>query len=113
MNYLAIPGIKSRMELPQFRQVRIDIILDAVCKVYETTVDKMRTPKRDRGQVSPRQISMYLMRKYTGMSLKDVGKVFNRDHTTVIHACGRINDLVETGDEIIGDQLRTIQSLIR
>ena len=42
----------------------------------------------------PRQIAMYLMRRQTTLSLSEIGRFFDRDHTTVIHACSKIERLL-------------------
>ena len=53
------------------------------------------SPRRSRSLARPRQIAMYLAKKYTSKSLPDIGRKFsNRDHTTVIHAVKKINQLM-------------------
>ena len=48
--------------------------------------------KRSREIAVPRQIAMYLTRELTEMSLTQIGAAFNRDHTTVIHACEKVSE---------------------
>jgi chromosomal replication initiator protein len=54
---------------------------------------------RIREVVFARQISMRMLNHFTEMSLKSIGQVFNRDHTTVIHARERLSDLCDTEPE--------------
>ena len=47
-----------------------------------------------------RQIAMYLIRRMTNLSLKEIGKEFEgRDHTTVLHSLERVEELVKTDPE--------------
>ena len=61
----------------------------------------MLSARRSRSLARPRQIAMYLAKKHTSNSLPDIGKKFsNRDHTTVIHAVKKIEELMKKDDEI-------------
>ena len=61
----------------------------------------MLSPRRSRSLARPRQIAMYLVKKYTTNSLPDIGRKFsNRDHTTVIHAVKKIEELFKNDNEI-------------
>ena len=61
----------------------------------------MLSPRRSRSLARPRQIAMYLTKKYTTNSLPEIGRKFsNRDHTTVIHAVKKIDELVKNDNEI-------------
>ena len=62
----------------------------------------MDSAKRSRNLVVPRQIAMYLCKEMTDNSLPQIGKEFGgRDHTTVLHACKKINNnLFELQDTI-------------
>ena len=59
-------------------------------------------------------MAMYLVRKLTSYSLPEIGKVFGRDHTTVMHACNKIEDerkLSAETDDIIRTLIENIQNL--
>lgn len=54
------------------------------------------SPERKRVIARPRQIAMYIARQYSGRSLPDIGRrIGDRDHTTVLHACRRIESLMQ------------------
>ena len=53
----------------------------------------MRSARRTNSVALPRQMAMYLMRRMTTLSLSEIGRFFDRDHTTVIHACEKIERL--------------------
>ena len=53
---------------------------------FNINVEELKSRTRKRSVSFPRQIAMYLTRKYTDASLADIGKLYNRDHSTVLHA---------------------------
>ncbi|MCL7489158.1 MAG: chromosomal replication initiator protein DnaA [Desulfobulbaceae bacterium] len=53
---------------------------------YKISLDELKSRSRKRSVAFPRQIAMYLTRKYTDSSLADIGSLYNRDHSTVLHA---------------------------
>ena len=65
----------------------------------------MHSPRRSRSVARPRQIAMYLAKSITSRSLPEIGRKFGgRDHTTVIHAAKKIEELklvdVQVADEV-------------
>ena len=66
-------------------------IAEAVAEYYHISLDEMCGKQRDKHIVMPRQIAMYLMRQETQASLLEIGQLFGgRDHSTVLHACEKI-----------------------
>ena len=64
-------------------------------------IKEMLSPRRSRSLARPRQIAMYLSKQHTTNSLPDIGRKFsNRDHTTVIHAVKKIDELMRKDNEI-------------
>ena len=62
----------------------------------------MLSARRSRSLVRPRQIAMYLSKKYTTKSLPDIGRNFSgRDHTTVIHAVKTVDKLMHKDKDIL------------
>lgn len=53
---------------------------------FKISVDELKSRSRKRSITFPRQVAMYLTRKYTDQSLADIGQLYNRDHSTVLHA---------------------------
>ena len=61
----------------------------------------MLSSRRSRSLARPRQIAMYLAKHHTTNSLPEIGRKFsNRDHTTVIHAVKKIDELIKKDNEI-------------
>ncbi len=63
-----------------------EMICDLVSSQFNVSVREMQSRSRKRAVSFPRQIAMYLARKYTDDSLADIGKALHRDHSTVLHA---------------------------
>ncbi|GAB6982146.1 chromosomal replication initiator protein DnaA [Prevotella dentasini] len=71
----------------------IDDILEKVCTHYNVTATAVNSRSRKKDIVIARQVSMYMAQKYTKMPASRIGKlVGNRDHSTVIHSCTKIED---------------------
>ena len=78
-------------------QERIEYIQKLVCDFYNIPVEAVKSKTRKREIVQARQIAMYFTKDLTKASLKNIGIFFGgRDHSTVIHACQTVNDLIET-----------------
>ena len=88
----------------QDRQISIDNIQKTVANYYKIRVGDLSAETRTRSIVRPRQLSMALARELTNHSLPEIGDSFGgRDHTTVLHACHKIEELKETNREMQED----------
>jgi chromosomal replication initiator protein len=66
-------------------------IIETVAGFYNMEIDELKAKSRTREVVLPRQVAMFIIREETDTSLTDIGAEFgNRDHTTVMHACTKI-----------------------
>ena len=75
-------------------KVTIDLIQTIVCKFFKISKNEMLSSRRSRYLVSPRQTAIYLTKILTSKSLPEIGRTFGgRDHTTVMHAVNRIDEL--------------------
>lgn len=78
----------------QEKQVTIDHIQRRVAEHFNIRLADMVSSRRTRTVVVPRQVAMYLVKQLTPRSLPEIGRHFgNRDHTTVMHAVNKIEDL--------------------
>jgi len=69
------------------RAITIESIQKAVCEFFNIRPNELRSKKRTRNVALPRQVAMYLCRRYTEASFPVIGDRFGgRDHSTVIHA---------------------------
>ena len=62
----------------------------AVCNYFSVSLVDLCSTRRSRELAVPRQIAMYLVRDMTDLSLPDIGKLFDKHHSTVLHACDKI-----------------------
>jgi chromosomal replication initiator protein len=82
-------------------KVTIDTIQKTVAEYYDIRLADMTSRRRPANIAFPRQIAMYLSRKLTGGSLVEIGEAFGgRDHGTVIHACKRVEQMMQTDDQV-------------
>jgi chromosomal replication initiator protein len=86
---------------PKKRMVTPERIAQAVSEYYGVGMDALQGQKREKSIVVPRQIAMYLMREETDVSLLRIGaELGGRDHSTVLHACDKINREMQVNDEM-------------
>jgi chromosomal replication initiator protein len=74
----------------QRKNITIDLIKKMVCKHYNISVSDIVSPCRKQSVVRPRQIAIYLSRRYTDASVQVIGKSFNRYHATALHSIGTV-----------------------
>ncbi|MHB1717641.1 MAG: chromosomal replication initiator protein DnaA [Acidimicrobiales bacterium] len=83
------------------RQITPQMILEATARTFGFTVDEIIGPNRRRPLVTARQISMYVFRDLTDFSYPAIAREFGgRDHSTVIHAVGKISNLMRERHQI-------------
>ncbi len=96
----------------QNRQISIDNIQKTVADYYKIKVADMFSKKRVRSLARPRQVAMALSKELTHLSLPDIGEAFGgRDHTTVLHACRKIQELRDADPIINRDVAALLQTL--
>ncbi|MFU8878359.1 MAG: chromosomal replication initiator protein DnaA, partial [Wenzhouxiangellaceae bacterium] len=94
------------------RQVTIENIQKLVAAHYQVRVSDLLSKRRTRTIARPRQMAMYLAKQLTQHSLPEIGDAFGgRDHTTVLHACRRIDSLCETDARLREDKARLLRTL--
>lgn len=86
------------------RRVNVDEIQRKVAEHFNIRMTDMQSAKRLRTIARPRQIAMYLAKQLTTSSLPEIGRKFGgRDHTTVMHAVKKINELLESDPSVSED----------
>ena len=95
------------------QRLTVDRIQRAVCEVFSLTPTDMVSKRRARVIARPRQVAMYLCKKLTKRSLPDIGRRFGgRDHTTVMHAVKRIDQL-RAEDAAFNAQIEAVETLLK
>jgi chromosomal replication initiator protein len=78
-------------------EVSIDDIIKVVGAKLDVKISDIKSRKKNKNIVAARQICMYFARKLTNSSFPDIGdKIGNRDHSTVIYSCNKVEKLIET-----------------
>lgn len=86
------------------RRITIDEIQRKVTEHYNLKLSDMHSSRRARNVARPRQVAMYLSKILTSRSLPEIGRKFGgRDHTTVMHAVRKIEELMEEDNQIAQD----------
>jgi chromosomal replication initiator protein len=86
------------------RRSSIDDIQKQVAGHYNIKVSDMHSARRSRSVARPRQVAMYLSKKLTSKSLPEIGRRFGgKDHTTVMHAVKRVDELIASDAEFAHD----------
>ena len=76
-------------------------IIQTVCTYYRIKPQAIRGKGRAQNLVFPRQVAMYLLKKHTSLSLKDIGVAFGgRDHSTVLHGIAKIENLLDSDVQV-------------
>ncbi len=94
--------------------VTASMVCELVSSQYGVSLEDMSSRSRKRDICIPRQVAMYLSRKYTEDSLVDIGKIFNRDHATVLHAIEVVSQRVRRDGamraqlELLGDKVQQL-----
>ena len=113
---VSLETVKDTLTDSQFNgrtRLTVDRIQRLVAEEFKISLEDMSSKRRARVVARPRQIAMYLCKKHTRRSLPDIGRRFGgRDHTTVMHAVRRIEELMFEDDEfserieILSDMLK-------
>ncbi len=78
------------------------MVRDFIAEQYNVSVDELQSKSRKKSVAFPRQVSMYLARKLTEEALAEIGRAFNRDHSTVVHSIRVITEAVARNGSIRG-----------
>ena len=95
----------------QERLVTIENIQKVVAEYYRIKVSDLKSKSRARSVTRPRQIAMALAKELTNRSLPEIGRAFDRDHTTVLNACREVPKFREQDNSIQEDWANLIRTL--
>jgi chromosomal replication initiator protein len=97
---LAAGVVKNMVQ--QSRNITIGSIKKLICKYYNVTPKDLVSRSRKQAIVRPRQVAIYLARRYTDQPLQAIGKSFNRYHATALHAIGTVEKGIRQGGPLQG-----------
>ncbi|MCW5196770.1 chromosomal replication initiator protein DnaA [Buchnera aphidicola (Pemphigus obesinymphae)] len=103
--------LKDMFKLKE-KLITIDKIQKKVAEHYKIKVSDLLSRRRSRSVAQPRQIAMAMSKKLTDRSLLEIGDAFGgRDHTTVLHACRKVEQLCKENFDILTDFSNLILTL--
>lgn len=104
-------ALKDLLSL-QAKLVTIDNIQKTVAEYYKVKTADLLSSRRSRSIARPRQMAMALAKELTNRSLPEIGDAFGgRDHTTVLHACRKIKELINANSDLAEDYTNLLRIL--
>lgn len=94
--------------------ISINQIKKVVCKYFKVSIEDLNSKKKNNSIAWPRQVSMYLATELTSLSLPEIGREFNRDHSTVIHAKEKVKEEIDNNllfAPIINDLITKVKAV--
>lgn len=82
------------------QEYTVEMILNAVSKHFNIKIKDIKGVSRAKNYSLPRQIAMYLIRRYTNLGYREIGVIFGKDHSTAVHAHQKIEAEFETNLEL-------------
>jgi len=108
MSPYIIPGLKFH----DGKLRKKEIIISAVCNYYQIPYSTLIKKCRDRDLIKARHTLCYLLRKHTALSLTQVAKLFNQDHTSVMHAIDKITGFLDIKDAEVMEAVHFLEEKI-
>ena len=104
-------ALKDLLSL-QDKLVTIENIIKTVAEYYKIKVADLLSKRRNRSITRPRQMAMTISKELTNHSLPEIGDAFGgRDHTTVLHACRKVRELIESSTDLAEDYANLLRIL--
>lgn len=94
--------------------ISVNQIKKVVCKYFKVSIEDLNSKKKNNSIAWPRQVSMYLATELTSLSLPEIGREFNRDHSTVIHAKEKVKEEIDNNllfAPIINDLITKVKAV--
>jgi chromosomal replication initiator protein len=109
---LAKEVLKDLLKEPK-KLITVDFIQRCVAEEFGVSLHDLKTKRRNKNIVLPRQVAMYISRELTELSLPEIGESFGgKDHTTVLHSYNKIKGDLKNSD-ILKDRMERIIQIIK
>ena len=92
----AMEGALSKVNI----YANLDPKMPLTCKKYGVTLSQILSPERTQSIVTPRQLAMYISRKFTTRSLPEIAKEFDKSHATILHGVKNISKRLDVEPEL-------------
>ncbi len=111
---VAKEALKDIISPSAAKKISSDFIMDIVSNYYNISVEDIKSKRRSNEVSNPRQIAMYLCRHIIDMTFPQIGSDFgNRDHTTVMHACSKISEELNSGKAKTIKEIDELRKIIK
>ena len=94
---------------PKPTHITCDMVRRLVCSHYDVRLIDMMSERRTKGVVFPRQVAQYLCTRMTTLSLPQIGRQFDRDHTTILSTHRKISTMRER-DQKFAEELSQLEA---
>ena len=113
---ITLDYVKSVFETEEMNKIKkekitVETIVDFVASYYSLTSSQIKSKIRTSQIALARQISMYLTREILDLPYQEVGRYFNKDHSTVLSNCKKIDELRKK-DEVLNKVLNNLKDKI-
>ncbi len=111
---LTVPVVAEHLQTEaQAHRPTMQRIAQCVCAYFQVEARQLQSRDRSRDALLPRQIGMYLARRLTDLSLEQIGEYFGgRDHSTVLHACRKVEQALGQDGAVSGAVRRLHADLV-
>lgn len=109
---MAENALRDLLRARESKKPKIEEVQQVVCQHFNVSREDLVSARRTKVIVRPRQIAMYLAKTLTPRSLPEIGRRFgHRDHTTVLHAVRKVEDLI-TKDEQMAEDVKVLKGIL-
>lgn len=105
-------ALRDIIEPQAIKQVTPDMIIEMVASYFNISKSDILSNKRSKSIAEPRQIAMYFMRDILNLPYAKIGEIFDKDHSTVMHACSKIEKKSKDKQSDILEDLANIRKRI-
>lgn len=105
-------ALKDIIQPKQIKQVTPEMIIEIVSAYFNISKRDIMSNKRSKNVSDPRQMAMYLIRDVLNLPFAKIGEIFSKDHSTVMHACSKVERQVKENDEGVAEDLKNIRRRI-
>jgi chromosomal replication initiation ATPase DnaA len=90
---------------------RIPRFLVEFSRLMNITAEQITGKGRQRSLVTPRHVAMWFLANESGLTLEDIGRIFDRDHSSVHHARSKVEELLEVGDSEVQFAVESVNEI--
>ncbi len=107
-----VERVVGRAVKPDDTPITVDDIIEEVCRHYDVTPNALKSRSRKKEVVLPRQVAMYLAKKYTNIPAGRIGRMIgSRDHSTVLHSITKVETMLKK-DKTFAAEVKQIEETL-